>query len=207
MPGSTAFTSRNGATNDLLTRATDIDVVGDSGSAQGVVAEILRLDADVMLLDLQLQDGTGIEVCRAVRSVKPSVTGLLLTASGDDEALSAAVLAGAAGYLVKESRSSDIIGAIRNQRPGTSQLDALGLQRAAGQLRSVMESLRPPLPEDERQILEHILAGQTDREIIDAGQRDADVVAFVARMTQSLLGRGTPSVAPGTGRHRRDPPG
>ena len=179
--------------------------MGDSGAAQGVVAEILRLGADVMLLDLQLQDGTGIEVCRAVRSVKPSVTGLLLTASGDDEALSAAVLAGAAGYLVKESRSSDIIGAIRNQRPGTSHLDALGIQRAAGQLRS-MESLRPPVTEDERQILEQILAGQTDREIVDAGQRDEDVVAFVARMTQSLLGRSTPSAAPGTGRHRRDAP-
>jgi two-component system response regulator DevR len=196
--------------HDLLTRATDIDVVGDSGSARGAVAEILRLDADVMLLDLQLQDGTGIEVCRAVRSVKPSVTGLLLTAAGDDEALSAAVLAGAAGYLVKETRSSDIIGAIRSERPGTSQLDTLGVQRGSGQLRSVMESLTPPVTEDERQLLELVLAGQTDSEIIEAwpagnGQRDPDVIGFVARMTQTLLGRGTPSAAPGTGRHRRDP--
>jgi two-component system response regulator DevR len=196
--------------HDLLTRATDIDVVGDSGSAQGAVAEILRLDADVMLLDLQLQDGTGIEVCRAVRSVKPSVTGLLLTAAGDDEALSAAVLAGAAGYLVKETRSSDIVGAIRNERPGTSQLDALGFQRGSGQLRSVMESLTPPVTEDERRILGHVLAGQTDSQIIEAWldddrKREADVVGFVARMTQALLGRGTPTTEPGTGRHRRDP--
>ncbi len=83
--------------HDLLTRARDLEVVGDSGSAREAVGEILRLEADVMLLDLQLPDGSGIEVCRAVRSVNPSVSGLLLTAAGDEVALAAAVLAGAAG--------------------------------------------------------------------------------------------------------------
>ena len=71
---------------DLLVTANDIDVVGDSASARESVPQILRLDVDVVLLDLHLQDGSGIEVCRAVRAVKPSVSGLLLTASGDDEA-------------------------------------------------------------------------------------------------------------------------
>lgn len=195
--------------HDLLARARDIDVVGDSGAVQGAVAEILRLDADVMLLDLQLPDGSGVEVCRAVRSVKPSARGLLLTAAGDDVASAAAVLAGATGYLVKVTRSIDIVGAIRNERTGTSHLDALSIQRAADLLRSIMESLTPPATEDERQVLSHILDGRTDSEIVEAlasgnGQRGTDLVAFVARMTQALLGRAAPSDEPGTGRHRRE---
>jgi two-component system response regulator DevR len=198
--------------HDLLTRARDIDVVGESGSAQSAAADILRLDADVMLLDLQLEDGSGIEVCRAVRSVKPSARGLLLTAAGDDVAAAAAVLAGATGYLVKVTRSNDIVGAVRNERTGSSHLDAPSIQRAHDLLRSVMESLTPPVTEHERQVLAHVLDGRTDSEIAEAratsnGQRGPDIVAFVARMTQALLGRAAPSDEPGTGRHRREQSG
>jgi DNA-binding NarL/FixJ family response regulator len=163
-----------------------------------------------MLLDLQLPDGSGVEVCRAVRSVKPSARGLLLTAAGDEVASAAAVLAGATGYLVKVTRSIDIVGAIRNERTGTSYLDGLSIERASDLLRSVMESLTPPVTEDERQILTDVLDGRTDSEIVAAwatgnGQQvSPGVVAFVARMTQALLGRATPSLEPGTGRHRRE---
>ena len=171
-------------------------MVGESGSAQGAAAEILRLDADVMLLDGQLEDGSGIEVCRAVRSVKPIARGLLLTAAGDEVASAAAVLAGATGYLVKVTRGNDIVGAVRNERTGTSHLDASSIQRAADVLRSVMESLTPPATEDERQLLAHVLDGRTDSEIAEAwatgnGRRGPDIVAFVARMTRALLGRAT----------------
>ena len=75
---------------DLLVPATDIYVVGDSGSAREATRAIPELGVDVMVLDLRLQDGTGIDVCRAVRAVDPSIRGLLLTSSGDDEALMAA---------------------------------------------------------------------------------------------------------------------
>ena len=196
--------------HDLLIRARDIEVVGESGSAQSAAEEILRLDADVLLLDLQLEDGSGVEVCRAVRSVKPSARGLLLTAAGDDVASAAAVLAGATGYLVKVTRSIDIVGAIRNERTGTAYLDAPSIQQASDLLRSVMESLTPPATEDERQALTHVLDGRTDSEILEAsaagnGLREADLVAFVARMTQALLGRAAPWAAePGAGRHRRE---
>jgi two-component system response regulator DevR len=194
--------------HDLLTRARDIDVVGESGSAQGAVEEILRLDADVMLLDLQLPDGSGIEVCRAVRSVKPSARGLLLTGAGDEVASAAAVLAGATGYLVKVTRSVDIVSAIRNERVGASYLDAPSIEQASDLLRSVMESLTPPVTDSERHVLTKVLDGRTDSEIVAAwptssGRRDADLVAFVARMTMALLGRGTTSAEPGRGRHRR----
>jgi two-component system response regulator DevR len=193
---------------DLLVDANDIDVVGDSGSVREAVPEILRLETDVMLLDLQLQDGTGVEVCRAVRSVTPSVSGLLLTAAGDDEALGAAVLAGAAGYMVKLSRNTDIVGAIRRLRPGTSLLDPGDVQRAQRTLSSIIESLTPRVTDDERRILDLVLAGQTDSQIADGlPPNDLDPAAaisgIVTRVTQALLRRTGASAEPGTGRHRR----
>jgi len=193
---------------DLLVHATDIDVVGDSGSAQEAVPEILRLDADVMLLDLQLQDGSGIEICRAVRSARPSVSGLLLTASGDDEALAAAVLAGAAGYLVKQSRASDIAGAIRRIRPGRSLLDPDSVRRAAWLLHFLMDALTPQVTEDERRVLDQILDGLRSGRIVEAPATDQpgsgeEVEHLVARLTYALLGPGSGPTVPGTGRHRR----
>jgi two-component system response regulator DevR len=193
---------------DLLVDATDIDVVGDSSSTVEAVSEILRLDADVMLLDLQLQDGSGIQVCRAVRSVRPSVSGLLLTASGDDEALSAAVLAGAAGYLVKLSRNTDIVGAIRRLRPGASLLDQDMVLRARQVLDSAIAALSPSVTEHERHVLHQIVQGMTNSQIADtlAGTDDlheTDIDGLIARVTQTLLGPGAPPVQPGAGRHRR----
>src|SRR3954452_5369612 len=146
---------------DLLVNSIDIDVVGDCNSVTEAIPEILRHETDVMLLDLQLQDGTGIEVSRAVRAVKPDVSGLLLTASGDDEAEAAAVLAGAAGYLVKLNRGSDIVNAIRKLRADTSLLDQASVDRARRLLRSVIDSLSPPVTDHERDLLEQVIAGRT----------------------------------------------
>src|SRR5207342_3542414 len=108
---------------DLLAAARDIQVVGDSGFVRGAAQAILDRGANVMLLDLQLQDGTGIEVCREVRGVDPSVAGLLLTSSDEDEALAAAILAGASGYILKASQGADIIGAVRRLSGGRSMID------------------------------------------------------------------------------------
>jgi DNA-binding NarL/FixJ family response regulator len=91
---------------DLLSAARDVMVVGEASDAGPAARQILALDVDVMVLDLHLQDGTGVAVCRRVRSADPGVKGLLLTASSDDEATLAAVLAGAAGFATKFARSS-----------------------------------------------------------------------------------------------------
>jgi two-component system, NarL family, response regulator DevR len=192
---------------DLLVNAGDIDVVGDSGSAREAVSEILRLDADVMVLDLQLQDGSGIEVCRAVRSVNPSASGLLFTAADDDVALLGAVLAGAAGYLVKLGRNLDIVGTIRRIRAGRSLMDADRVLEARQALEWLVGSLSPAVTERERQILQAVIDGQTNRQITDLlgsepDKIDSEIEGLVARVTKALLGGGTPSDEPGVGRHR-----
>src|SRR3954447_10623495 len=121
---------------DLLAAARDIQVVGDSGFASSAAQAVLDLGATVMVLDVQLQDGTGIEVCRQVRAVDPSVSGLLLTSSDEDEALAAAILAGARRYIVKASRGADIIGAVRRLGGGRSMIEPAVAEPVIGRLRS-----------------------------------------------------------------------
>jgi len=193
---------------DLLVDARDIHVVGDSGSVHDAIPDLLRLETDVMLLDLQLQDGTGVEVCRAVRSVNPAVSGLILTASGDDEGRAAAVLAGAAGHLVKLSRSSDIIGTLRKVRAGVSLIDAHGMERASGMLHSIAGSIRPRLTDAELRMLDGVIAGHTDSEIADGmtaegGDPTTALRSLVARVTDGLIRPGTLPADAGSGRHRR----
>jgi len=179
---------------DLLVNSIDIDVVGDCNNAHEAVSEIMRLETDVLLLDLNLHEGTGIELCRAVRAVKPEVSGLLLTASGDEEAEAAAVLAGAAGYLVKLNRGSDIVNAIRRLRADTSLLDADSVQRARRRVRRIIDFLDPAVTDAERSILELVITGHTDGQIAEHVAEDdaasgVDVPRLVGRVTQALLGR------------------
>ena len=152
---------------DLLAPARDILVVGDSGLAQTAPSAILRLGAEVMVLDLQLQDGSGVHVCREVRSTNPSIQGLLVTSADDDDALTAAVLAGASGFVVKLARSSNILGAIRAIKAGRTLIDQTLTERASSILRARAEALDPRLTEQDLEILEHILAGRTDWEIAE----------------------------------------
>jgi two-component system, NarL family, response regulator DevR len=189
---------------DLLLPATDIDVVGSSGSAREAVRAIPGLEVDVMVLDLRLQDGTGVEVCRAVRSADPSITGLLLTSSEDDEALVATLLAGAAGYVIKLASNSDIISAIRRVGSGKPLLDAASAERVSREL--LTAELRPPLVDDERAILGHVLDGLTDPQIAEqAGipleRASTEINQLVARIFSPETGEG--STPPPTGRHRR----
>jgi DNA-binding NarL/FixJ family response regulator len=193
---------------DLLSAATDIHVVGDSASARQAPKLILELQADVMVLDLQLQDGTGIEVCRAVRSVNPSVSGLLLTSSGDDEALVSAILAGAAGYVVKLTRTGDFVAAIRRVATGRSLIDPATAERVTRQIMTVLDEFHPALTEYEREVLAHVAGGLTNHQVAErmgmSLERVAtDITALVARMPGAVAGqRSVSDPAPG-GKHRR----
>lgn len=192
---------------DLLAAAKDIQVVGDSSSTHDAAQAILELGANVMVLDLQLQDGTGIEVCREVRAADPSVTGLLLTSFGEDEALAATILAGASGYIVKSSHGADIIGAVRRLGEGRPMIDTALAGSAIRQLRSQVTS--PPWTEHEREVLSHVLDGLTNRQIADrmgteAGATAAEIAALIGRVRSSSPGPGHPMVQDSPGRHRRE---
>src|SRR3954454_24301919 len=121
----------------LLESNDDIQVVGESGSAQEAARIIPALRPDVAVLDQRLPDGTGVDVCRDVRSQDPTIKALMLTSYPDDEALFNAIMAGASGYLLKQVRGTDLVEAIRTVASGRSLLDP-------NVTRQVLERLRHP---------------------------------------------------------------
>jgi DNA-binding NarL/FixJ family response regulator len=152
---------------DLLTDAGEIEVVGESGLAQEATRRIPALRPDVAILDGRLPDGSGIDVCRDVRAVDPSIKGLILTSYEDDEALFAAIMAGAAGYVLKQIRGTDLVDAVRRVAAGQSLLDPAVTQRVLERIRHGVEQpneLRN-LSDQEKRILEYIAQGLTNREI------------------------------------------
>ncbi len=151
----------------LLERTEDIEVVGESATAAEAIARIPAVRPDVAVLDARLPDGSGIEVCRAVRSVDPSIKALILTSYDDDEALFAAIMAGAAGYVLKEIRSSDLVSAIRTVAAGQSLIDPALTARVLDRVRNG-PSTAPELAkltEKELQLLALIAEGMTNRQI------------------------------------------
>src|SRR4051795_6683729 len=154
---------------DLLTAAGDIEVVGESGLAQEATRRIPALRPDVAILDGRLPDGSGIDVCREIRSVDPSIKGLILTSYDDDDALFAAIMAGAAGYLLKQVRGTDFVDTVRRVAAGQSTLDP-------AMTAAVLERVRTGPPKDaelegltsqEQKILELIGEGLTNRQIAE----------------------------------------
>lgn len=152
---------------DLLQAEGDIEVVGESASAPEAARRIPALRPDVAILDARLPDGNGIDVCRDVRAVDPSIKGLILTSYEDDEALFAAIMAGAAGYVLKQIRGTDLVDAVRRVAVGQSLLDPAVTQRVLERIRSGVEEPRElkSLTEQERRILEYVAEGLTNREI------------------------------------------
>jgi DNA-binding NarL/FixJ family response regulator len=151
----------------LLESAGDIRVVGESGSAVEAAARIPALRPDVAILDGRLPDGSGVDVCRQVRSVDPSIQALILTSYDDDEALFAAIMAGAAGYVLKQIAGTDLIETVRRVAAGQSLIDPSLTARVLQRLR---EGTREPselaaLTEREREILTLIAEGLTNRQI------------------------------------------
>ena len=142
-------------------------VIGMSGSAEEAARRIPALRPDVSVLDARLPDGTGIEVCRDVRSVDPSLVCLILTSYDDEQALRSAVLAGAAGYVLKEIGGSDLLGALRRAAQGESLFDA-GLKARVVQGFTEPQRVDPrvaALTPPERRVLELVGEGLTNRQI------------------------------------------
>ncbi|SDI13812.1 DNA-binding response regulator, NarL/FixJ family, contains REC and HTH domains [Arthrobacter subterraneus] len=142
-------------------------VIGESGSAVEAARRIPALSPDVSILDARLPDGTGIEVCRDVRSVDPSLSCVILTSYDDDQALRGAVLAGAAGYILKEILGSDLIDRVRRAASGESLFEAGVRERIiTGLGETAVEDPRlAGLTSQEKKVLALIGEGLTNREI------------------------------------------
>jgi len=151
---------------ELLESEHDLEVVGEAGTADEALRRIPATNPDVAILDVRLPDGDGVQVCREIRSNHPGLACLMLTSYADDEALFSAIMAGAAGYLLKQVRGTDLVDGIRRVGRGESLLDPSLTTR-------VLERLRHPpepdalagLTDQERRILDLIAEGMTNRQI------------------------------------------
>jgi len=152
---------------DMLEAEPDITVVGEAGTAESALARIPALRPDVAVLDVRLPDGDGVSVCREIRSRMPEVACLMLTSFGDDEALFDAIMAGAAGYVLKQIRGTDLIGAVRTVARGESMLDPEAASKVMARMRDQATKADPlaGLTPQERKILELIGEGLTNRQI------------------------------------------
>ncbi|GAA4622065.1 response regulator transcription factor [Actinoallomurus vinaceus] len=151
----------------LLSSESDIEIVGEAGSAEQALARIPAARPDVAVLDVRLPDGDGVTVCREVRSRMPEVACLMLTSFSDEEALFDAVMAGAAGYVLKQIHGSDLVSAVRTVASGQSLLDPRSTAQMLQRLRERQTRKDPlaALSSQERQILELIGEGLTNRQI------------------------------------------
>jgi DNA-binding NarL/FixJ family response regulator len=153
----------------LLECEEDMEVVGQAATAQQGLEEITALQPDVAILDVRLPDGSGIEVCREIRSTYPQIACLMLTSYADDEALFSAIMAGAAGYVLKEIGGSDLIGDIRRVSQGASLIDANLSKEIFDRLRQTQktEARLSSLSAQERRVLDLIAQGRSNRQIAE----------------------------------------
>ena len=151
----------------MLEASGRVEVIGESDSAEEAASRIPALKPDVAVLDARLPDGSGIEVCRQIRSVDPSLQALILTSYDDDEALFSAIMAGAAGYVLKDVRGSDLLDAIDRVSRGQSLIDPALMQRVLDRVRNgprVAPELEG-LTDQELKLLGLIAEGLTNRQI------------------------------------------
>jgi DNA-binding NarL/FixJ family response regulator len=155
---------------DLISLEKGMIVVGEAGSKAEALTRIPAARPDVAVLDVRLPDGTGVEVCREIRSVLPDLKCLMLTSYADDEALFDAIMAGASGYVLKEIRGNDLVDAVRQVAAGKSLLDPAATQRVLDRLREGErhDDRLEGLSDQEQRILELIGDGLTNRQIGEA---------------------------------------
>ena len=151
---------------ELLEGEDDLTVVGEADTAEIAFGRIPATSPDVAVLDVRLPDGSGVEVCREIRSKHPEIACLMLTSYADDEALFSAIMAGAAGFVLKQVRGSDLIDAVRRVAAGESLLDPAVTAQVLARIRSKPEDDDlAGLTHQEHRILELIGEGMTNREI------------------------------------------
>ena len=173
---------------ELIDTEKDLSVVGQAGDVQEALVALTTVVTDVAVLDVRLPDGSGIELCREIRSLYPDVKVLILTSFLDDEALLGAVLGGANGYVIKDIKNLDLLEAIRKVAVGEVLLDIALVSTVTNRLRKVSSPASEiyELTDQEQRVLEHIGRGLTNRQIAES--------MFLAEKTiknyvSSLLGK------------------
>jgi two-component system response regulator DevR len=153
----------------LFTEAGAFQVVGEAGTMAAAVAEAARLKPQVVLMDVRLPDGSGIDACRMIRADHEDTRVLFLTSFADDDAVLATILAGANGFLLKEVNSEQLIQAVKTVASGRSILDSAVTQRVLAKVRSGStpspQGKRDPLSPQEERVLALVADGKTNKEI------------------------------------------
>lgn len=155
---------------ELIDTEEDLSVVGQAGDVQESLLTLASITADVAVLDVRLPDGSGIELCREIRSLYPNVKVLMLTSFLDDEAILGAVLGGASGYVIKDIKNLDLLEAIRKVAAGETLLDIALVSNVTSRLRKVASPASEiyELTDQEQRVLEHIGRGLTNRQIAES---------------------------------------
>ncbi|MDP9236196.1 MAG: response regulator transcription factor [Chloroflexota bacterium] len=175
----------------LLKRREGFDIVGQASTVQEAIAEAARTTPDVIVMDVRLPDGSGIEACRSIRESRPETRVLMLTSYADEDAVFASILAGASGYVLKQTRGRDLGDAIAAVARGDSLLDAAVTQKVLDRVRSAGQ--RKPddplnaLTEQEQKILHLIAEGKTNKQIADeVFLSDKTVKNYVSNILRKL---------------------
>ncbi len=175
----------------LLSRERGIEVVGEAGTAAEAVAQAARLRPDVIVMDVRLPDRSGVEACREIRSADPAVQIIMLTSYADEEAVLNSIMAGAAGYLLKQIRGQELVRAIESVAAGQSLLDPAVTQKVLEKVKRLASGGPPDemtqLSAQERKVLALVAEGKTNKEIAAAlGLSDKTVKNYLSHVFEKL---------------------
>ena len=173
----------------LISRQAGLSVVGEAGSVAEAIEAAERAKPDVVIMDVRLPDGSGVEACRAIREARPETKMIMLTSYADDEALFAAIIAGASGYLLKQTRGQAVIDAITAVAAGRSLLDPEVTGKVLERLREsrAEDPALASLTEQERKVIAGLAEGRTNREIGEAlFLAEKTVKNYVSRILDKL---------------------
>lgn len=154
----------------LLERRENIAVVGEAGTVEEAVAAAERTEPDVIVMDIRLPDGSGVDACREIRGQRPETKVIMLTSYADDEAIYGSIMAGASGYLLKQTRGQDLASAIGRVAAGESLLDPGITEKVLKRMRQLAEGESDDLAvltPQERKIIGFIAEGKTNKEIAE----------------------------------------
>ncbi len=173
---------------ELLSAVPGFEIVGEAGTVEQALARVMAAKPDVAVLDARLPDGSGIDVCREIRSALPNTYCLILTSYDDQDAVLSSVLAGASGYVLKEVRTSGLVDAIRQVALGRSLIDPAVIAQVMDRVRegSPTDSRLASLTQREREVLDLIADGLTNKQI---GERLFLAEKTVKNYVSSLLGK------------------